>query len=466
MKWGCALESPDDKDFPLRRALLTCFPMIAHLPSPDAMQRTSPAIPKFGEWSWILTLFGTAVGAGILYLPLQVGPWGLWSLAFLSTIVFPLIYFSHKSVVSLLLLDNDPLDYTGVVSRHFGPKFGLWVSIAFLLTFYAVLFSYSIGLNANLGAFLFQMDATSSNWAHGPFLSLIVLAAFAALHALGDKIVLRLMSALSSLLLVVLLGISLYLVPFWNLSLFRQIPTPAEFLDDVLLILPLFAFSFVFFPAMSSMAAAYRGSRDYDPNDAHRRLNRAVLKTSALLLAFVLFFVLSCILSLEPSEFERAAAENLNCLSLLSTKASIPDSMAHLSALVGLCALVTSFAGVFFAVRDAAHGLACRALARLAPIHPPSRRLLARIWLVDAAIMAALFSSLWILTLANPSVMDLFGLLISPLVAMFLFIIPVAILVKTNGIKVLKNPSLSFVFAIGILLLFSFKLGTWIEKFL
>ena len=428
---------------------------------PSSNPRHAPAPKKFGEWSWILTLFGTAVGAGILYLPLQVGPWGLWSLVFLSAIVFPLIYFSHKAVVSMLLLDGETLDYTGIVARHFGPKFGMAVSIAFLLTFYAVLFSYSIGLNANLGEFLFQTDATASNWAKGPFLSLAILAAFAALNALGEKVVLRLMSAISTLLLVVLLAISLYLVPLWNLSLFRQLPSPAEFLDDVLLIFPLLAFSFVYFPAMSSMAAAYRNSLDFDPLDPHRRLNRAVLRTSALLLAFVLLFVFSCILSLDPSEFERAAAENLNCLSLLSTKPSIPDSMAHLSSLVGLCALVTSFAGVFFAVRDAAQRLALRALERLSPSPSPSRRRL-----VHAATMALLFASLWAMTLANPSVMDLFGLLISPLVALFLFILPVAVLVKTNGPRALKNPALPFVFLVGILLLFSFKLGTWLEKFL
>ena len=80
--------------------------------------------------------------------------------------------------------------------------------------------------------------------------------------------------------------------------------------------------------------------------------------------------------------------------------------------------------------------------------------------------MALLFASLWAMTLANPSVMDLFGLLISPLVALFLFILPVAVLVKTNGLRALKNPALPFVFLVGILLLFSFKLGTWLEKFL
>ena len=52
----------------------------------DKQTAVSPAAPSdgvsapFKEWSWILTLFGTAVGAGILYLPLQVGSTGVWEL--------------------------------------------------------------------------------------------------------------------------------------------------------------------------------------------------------------------------------------------------------------------------------------------------------------------------------------------------------------------------------------------------
>ncbi len=440
--------------------------MVNSSPSLPAKPLSTPSAPKFAEWNWILTLFGTAVGAGILYLPLQVGTTGLFSLIFLSFLVFPLIYYSHKTIVSLLLSQREDLDYTGVVARHFGSLFGHAVVVVFLITFYAVLFSYSVGLNANLGDFLYDVDATSTDWATGPYLSLLILAAFAVLHSIGDKTVLRLMSAISSVLLIVLLCISIYLIPFWNFSAFRHIPSPAEFIENALLILPILTFSFVFFPAMSSMVTAYRNSCECNETHAHRRLHLTTLKTSILLLAFVLFFVFSCILSLDPQEFEQAAEENLNCLTILSYKESISNSMADLSALVGLCALITSFVGVFFAVRDASHRLANHALTHLAQNHPLAARLLMHQKQVHAGLLILLFFSLWILTLVNPSIMNLFGLLISPLVAFFLFILPVAILIKTSGFKILKNPSILFVLLVGILTLFSFELGTWLKAHL
>lgn len=416
----------------------------------------------FSEWSWILTLFGTAVGAGILYLPFEVGITGLWALVLLAFLVFPLIYFSHKSILSLLLSKRENLDYPGLVVHHFGPRFSQGTVLIYFLTFYAVLFSYSIGLNANLGEFLFQMGATSTNWAKGPLLSFLILAAIALLHGIGDKIVLRTMTVLSFTLIVVLFGLSVYLIPFWDLSAFHREFSGLVFIDDILLILPILTFSFVFFPSMSSMVAAYRKSTESSTGDAQRRLGRTLMKTTVLLMLFVLFFVFSCLLSLAPEEFERAEAENLNCLAILSCKAEIPATLADIAPLVGLAALLTSFVGVFFAVRESAHQIVRQILARLARHSAWAALCLERRKKIDACILFFLFSSLWILTLANPSVMELFGLLITPLVGIFLFILPIAILVKTNGFSVLKKPIHAFVLLSGIFLLFSYKMGLWL----
>lgn len=426
-----------------------------HEPRPES-------VPPFSEWSWILTLFGTAVGAGILYLPLEVGSTGLWALILLLVLVFPLIYFSHKSILALLLAERENLDYSGVVVRHFGHRFGYGAAAIYFVTFYAVLFSYSIGLNANLGDFLFQMGATSTNWAKGPALSFLILAALALLHTIGDKIVLRTMTAISFALIVVLFGISIYLIPFWDLSVFHREFSGLVFTDDILLILPILTFSFVFFPAMSSMVAAYRKSTESSTGDAQRRLGRTLMKTTILLMIFVLFFVFSCLLSLAPEEFERAEAENLNCLAILSCKAEIPATLADIAPLVGLAALLTSFVGVFFAVRESAHQIVRQILSRIARHSAWAAQCLERRKKIDACILFFLFSSLWILTLANPSVMELFGLLITPLVGIFLFILPVAILIKTNGFTILKKPIHAVVLISGIFILFSYKIGLWL----
>lgn len=417
---------------------------------------------RFSEWSWILALFGTAIGAGILYLPLEVGSTGIWALVLLAALVFPLIYCSHKSILTLLLSEHEDLGFPGLIIRSFGRLSGHAAVAIYFITFYAVLFSYSVGLNANLGDFLFQVGATSTNWAKGPFLSFLILAALAILHSIGGKVVLRTMTVLSLALIVMLFGISVYLIPFWDLSAFHREFSWLVFVDDILLMLPLLTFSFVFFPAMSAMVAAYRSSTEASTNDAQNRLGRTTLKTSALLMLFVLFFVFACLLSLAPEEFERAEVENLNCLALLSCKQEIPVLLAKIAPLVGLAALLTSFVGVFFAVRESAHQIVHQILSHIARRRAWAAQCMKRRKVIDAFILLFLFSSLWILTLANPSVMGLFGLLITPLVAIFLFILPVAILVKANGFRVLKKPSHAFVLLIGILTLFSYKVGLWL----
>ena len=46
---------------------------------------------------WVLALFGTAMGAGILFLPLQACTFFVWPLAFATAIIFPVVYFSHRT---------------------------------------------------------------------------------------------------------------------------------------------------------------------------------------------------------------------------------------------------------------------------------------------------------------------------------------------------------------------------------
>ncbi|MFO7728075.1 MAG: aromatic amino acid transport family protein [Desulfonatronovibrio sp.] len=408
------------------------------------------------DLSWILTLFGTAVGAGILYLPLQAGLASIWALIFLSVLVCPLIYFSHKNILLLLVSAKKSQDYSGIAAHSFGNIFGFVIVVIFLVTFYAVLFSYAVGLNANLGAYLVDLELTRSNWAEGPFLSLLIMLFFAFLHLIGKKTILRVMSAVSLFLIVFLVSISVYLIPFWDLSAFRRAPSLFSFVDDVLLVLPILTFSFVFFPAMSSMVAFFRKQEAILGENTQSRLEGIVLKASVLLLLFVLLFVYSCIFSLTADEFEYAIRENLNCLTILSSKQGISPVLASVGSLVGIAALFTSFVGVLFAVRDSAFEFT----VNIAAYFGLKNRILNNRKITDYLILGFIFTTLWIITAVNPSVIQIFGVFIAPLVALFLFILPVVILIKKNGFQVLKQPSCLFVLLTGILILFSYELGT------
>ncbi|MCB2174103.1 hypothetical protein KQH41_02435 [bacterium] len=421
------------------------------------------ALP-FSEWGWILTMFGTAVGAGILYLPVQAGTTGIWALAVLSLLLLPLIYYSHKNVVTMVLADGSDANYARVLAGHCGRFFSEGLVAVYFLTFFILLYSYLIGLNANLTDFLGKLDVPAINRFTGGWLNLLVVVFFTTLHLIGEKAILRVMSGLSSILIVLLFSISLYLIPFWDITPYLRTPSPLHFIDDLLLILPILTLSFLFFPALSSMVAAYRNSSAAarEPEQGADRLNRIVLKTTLLLLLFVLFFVFSCLLSLSPRAFADAAERNLNCLALLGDRVGVNPVIAKIGPLLGLGALVTSFIGVFFAVRESALQLVQRglSLAGRTTARPPAGRSRQ----LDITVQLVLFASLWLLSLVNPSVMSLFGLVISPLVAIFIFIMPVVVLVRTHGPRMLLRPSSILVLLTGLLVLFSFELGTVIKN--
>ncbi len=412
---------------------------------------------------WILTLFGTAVGAGILYLPLQAGvsgTSGILATLILTLFIFPIVYCSHKGVIGMLTLNSKDLDYAGVVDHYLGRYFGVMVVLVFFITFYAVLFSYIIGLNANIGDYLVHLGLTETNWAEGPLLCLGILLVFALLQLINQRTVLRIMEVLSIFMIFALMGISLYLMPFWSVAAFDGSLSLRGLSADFFRTLPILVLSFVFFPAMSSMIAAFRKQDPTMGDRTLRALQGIVFKTTGLLLFFVLFFVYSCILSLTPEEFHRALSTNLNSLTLLSYKPGLNPILSHIGVIVGLTALFTSFVGVFFAVQESAREL-LRTLTRTL-----GRVEVGFLWKeqrIRLSIAFLIYGSLWVLTSGNLSVMGIFGLFVSPLVSIFLFILPVGILIKAQGFLVLRRFSSIFVLLTGFLLLFSYKIGALLE---
>ena len=433
---------------------------MSHSASPaQAPAARRPPATGFSDISWILALFGTAVGAGILYLPLQAGTASLWALLGLAVLIFPVLYLAHRLVLELLLLGGGELDYTGAAGRYLGGGLDWVMLLVFLVTLQLVLVSYAIGLNASLGDFLHQYGWTASDWSHGPYLSLGILLGFALLYLVGQKLLLRVMILASGLLIIALFGVSLYLIPFWDLSRFVAPITPPTLIDDMLLVLPILAFSLMFFPAMSSMVMALKVAHPSWPTGAEGRLRRVVLIASALLMLFVVFFVLSIVLSLSAQDFEMATRANLNGLSMLSRKEGVSPLLAEVGTLLGLCALFTSFAGVFLAVRDSAREL-MRRLPRQGLSESSANRLHA---FSEWVVLALVLGSAWLITIANPSIVKAFGVLITPLVGIFLFFLPLVILTRARGFGVLRKPSHIIVLIFGVLLLFSYDLGTWLK---
>ncbi len=66
---------------------------------------TAQSSSKFSykDFTWCLSLFGTAVGAGVLFLPIKAGAGGFWPLVILALIAAPMTWFAHKSLARFVL---------------------------------------------------------------------------------------------------------------------------------------------------------------------------------------------------------------------------------------------------------------------------------------------------------------------------------------------------------------------------
>ena len=76
---------------------------------------------------WMLSLFGTAIGAGVLFLPINAGIGGIIPLIIMTVLALPMTYWAHRGMTRLVLSSSKPDgDLTDVVEEHFGKKAGNW----------------------------------------------------------------------------------------------------------------------------------------------------------------------------------------------------------------------------------------------------------------------------------------------------------------------------------------------------
>lgn len=60
------------------------------------------------DTTWMLSLFGTAVGAGILFLPINAGMGGFWPLVLMAAIIGPMTYLAHRGLSRFVCSSSIP----------------------------------------------------------------------------------------------------------------------------------------------------------------------------------------------------------------------------------------------------------------------------------------------------------------------------------------------------------------------
>lgn len=96
---------------------------------------------------WMLGLYGTAIGAGVLFLPINAGVGGMIPLIIMAILAFPMTFFAHRGLTRFVLSGKNPgEDITEVVEEHFGIGAGKLITLLYFFAIYPILLVYSVAI--------------------------------------------------------------------------------------------------------------------------------------------------------------------------------------------------------------------------------------------------------------------------------------------------------------------------------
>ena len=361
--------------------------------------------------TWVISLFGTAVGAGILFLPINAGMGGFWPLVVMALLVGPMTYLAHRGLARFVLSSKKPnADITEVVEEHFGVGAGKLITLLYFFAIYPIVLIYGVGITNTVESFMvnqLQMSAPP-RW----ILSIVLIMGMMSVMLAGEKLMLKVTELLVYPLIAILAGISLYLIPDWTGAALEQVPSAKDFATTLWLTIPVLVFSFNHSPAISSFSLAQR--RDHGDH-AVQKADAILKRTAMVLLGFVMFFVFSCVMSLTPAQLAEAKAQNIAVLSYLANQHASPI-ISYFGPLVAFVAIVSSFFGHYLGAREGLKGMIVQNM-RKSGKEPNAKK-------VEMFIIAFFILTLWGTAIANPSILGMIESLGGPIIATILFIMP------------------------------------------
>lgn len=361
------------------------------------------------DTTWMLGLFGTAIGAGTLFLPINAGLGGFWPLMILTVLAFPMTYYAHQGLTRFVLSGRAGTDITDVVEEHFGIKAGALITLLYFFAIFPILLIYSVGLTNTVGSFMeHQLGMQTPPRA---VLALVLILGLLIVVRCGEQFIVKAMSLMVYPFIVALLLLALYLIPHWNggiLATAGEMPAPGAFIHTLWLAIPVMVFSFNHSPIISAFAVDQK--RRYGEH-ADQRSSQILARAHGLMVVLVLFFVFSCVLTLSPAQLAEAKAQNLSILSYLANHFSNPV-IAFAAPLIAIVAIAKSFLGHYIGASEGIKGLVLKSGRR------PNAKALDR--------FTALFMLLvcWLVATLNPNIVRMIESFGGPVIAALLFLMP------------------------------------------
>ena len=387
---------------------------------------------------WMLSLYGTAVGAGTLFLPIGAGLNGIWPLLIMALLAFPMTYYSHRALCRFVLSGSKAQNnITDVVEEHFGLFAGRILTALYFFAIYPILLMYSVAITNTVDSFLVnQLGVAAPPRA---LLAIILILALMGIIRLGQEIIVKSMSLLVYPFATILLFLSLYLIPHWNDAILQhsssiQAGEGHGLLMTLWLVIPVMVFSFNHSPIISSFAVNQKEQYG-NQADAH---SATIMKYSHFMMVFsVMFFVFSCVFSLSPHDLMQAKQQNISILSYLANHFKTP-LIAYIAPIIAFIAISKSFLGHYLGAKEGLSSIIVNALKSSGKTISKDK--------LQRVIEIFMILTCWITATVNPNILKMIETLGGPVIAVLLFIMPMYAVAKVPAMKKYNTAKMSNLF--------------------
>lgn len=372
---------------------------------------------------WMLGLYGTAIGAGVLFLPINAGIGGLIPLIIMALLAFPMTYYAHRGLCRFVLSGSKPgEDITEVVEEHFGVGAGKIITLLYFFAIYPILLVYSVAITNTVESFLtHQLHIQPPPRA---LLALLLIVGLMIIVRFGKEAIVKTMSLLVFPFVAVLMLLALWLIPNWSTAIFQHASLSGSGLGMTLwLALPVMVFSFNHSPIISAFAVAKR--QEYG-EEAEAKCSRILALSHLMMVLTVMFFVFSCVLSLSPANLAEAKAQNISILSYLANHFNTP-MMAWMAPIVAIVAITKSFLGHYLGAREGFNGMLIKSLRSRGKSMDEKK--------LNRFTALFMLLTTWLVATLNPSILGLIETLGGPIIAMLLFLMPMYAINKVPAMR-------------------------------
>ncbi|MGL4673332.1 MAG: hypothetical protein ACRCXK_00590 [Wohlfahrtiimonas sp.] len=399
------------------------------------------------DFGWIIMSIGMAIGAGIVFLPVQVGLMGLWVFLLSSIIGYPAMYLFQKLFINTLAESKECLDYPSVISGYLGKNWGILLGALYFIMLVIWMFAYSTAITNDSASYLHTYGVTDTLLSENKFYGLALVIALVAIASRGEKLLFKISSFMVIFKVAVVAILGVLMISRWNIAQnIGDIPPTGIWIKHAIITLPFTLTSILFIQTLSPMVISYRAHNKSIAAARYKAL-RAMNIAFAILFVTVFFYAISFTFAMSHEDAVQAYSENISALAIAAKV--IPGKWTNIAGiLLNIFAVMTAFFGIYLGFREATQGILMNVLRRYMPEDKINEK-----W-VKLAIIIAAISLAWSAIVLNLPVL-LFTSLCSPIFGLVGCLIPAYLVYKVPSLHRFKGIALYFIIFTGLLLVIS-----------